>query len=65
VTFVLLALGLVMIVEGLAYALAPSFVERALRLLAELPIERRRIMGLAVAVVGAIIVWLVQQSGAV
>ena len=34
---VLLALGLVMIVEGLAYALAPSLVERVLEMLRALP----------------------------
>jgi uncharacterized protein len=64
VTFVLLALGLVLIVEGLAYALAPSFVEKALRVLAAMPLDQRRITGLGMAVAGAVIVWLLRAAGA-
>ena len=64
-TLLFLAAGLVMIVEGLAYALAPSFVERALKVMAAWPLDRRRIIGLAVAIAGAVIVWLVRQGGAV
>ena len=40
--WILLALGLVMIVEGLAYALAPSLIEEMLQLLRNLPLETRR-----------------------
>ena len=36
-SLLLLALGLVMIIEGLAYALAPSLVERMLEMLRSLP----------------------------
>jgi uncharacterized protein len=64
VTFVLLAIGLVLIVEGLAYALAPSFVEKALRVLASMPLEQRRIAGLGMAIAGAVIVWLLRRGGA-
>lgn len=63
-TFVLLALGLVLIVEGLAYALAPSFVEKALRVLAAMPPDQRRITGLGMAVAGAVIVSLLRGAGA-
>ncbi|MEO1575727.1 MAG: DUF2065 family protein, partial [Pseudomonadota bacterium] len=35
--WVLLALGLVLMVEGLAYVLAPSLIERVLELLRSLP----------------------------
>ena len=35
--WVLLALGLVMIVEGLAYVVAPSLIERVLEVLRSLP----------------------------
>ena len=42
----LLALGLVLVVEGLAYALAPSSIEAMLELLQRMPIEQRRMIGL-------------------
>jgi hypothetical protein len=46
-------------VEGLAWALAPSYLERLLEALREMPPEARRWMGLGVAVMGALLLWLV------
>lgn len=60
----LLALGLVMIIEGLAYALAPSLIERMLEMLRSLPESAVRQMGWLVVVTGAILVWLALQIGA-
>ena len=54
----LLALGLVMIVEGLAYVLAPSLIERVLEALRSLPEAARRQMGALVLVSGLSCVWL-------
>ena len=42
---IFLALGLVLIIEGLAYALAPSLVERMLEALRTMPLAARRMMG--------------------
>ncbi|MEO9685514.1 MAG: DUF2065 domain-containing protein [Tateyamaria sp.] len=56
--WVLLALGLVMIVEGLAYVLAPSLIERMLEALRSLPEAARRQLGALVLVSGLIFVWL-------
>ena len=42
---IFLALGLVLIVEGLVYVLAPSLVERMLEMLREIPEEARRQAG--------------------
>ena len=56
--WVLLALGLVMIVEGLAYVLAPSLIERVLEALRSLPENARRQFGALVFVTGLICVWL-------
>ncbi|WP_298973507.1 DUF2065 domain-containing protein [uncultured Roseobacter sp.] len=60
----LLALGLVMIVEGLAYALAPSLIERMLEALRAMPEAAVRQIGLLIVVSGLILVWLAWQLGA-
>lgn len=60
----LLALGLVLIVEGLVYALAPSLVERLLEQLSALPVEARRTMGLAALAIGFLLVWIAKALGA-
>ncbi|ABG31532.1 DUF2065 domain-containing protein [Roseobacter denitrificans] len=62
---ILLALGLVMIIEGLAYALAPSLIERMLEMLRSLPETAVRQMGLLIAVSGLILVWAAWQLGGV
>jgi len=49
---ILLAIGLVLIVEGLVYALAPSLVEDLLEALKNLSLEMRRTFGLLVLVLG-------------
>ncbi len=56
--WVLLALGLVMIVEGLAYVLAPSLIERVLEMLRTLPLPVRRQFGALACVSGLICLWL-------
>ncbi len=61
--WVLMALGLVMIVEGLAYALAPSLIERVLEMLRSLPEGMRRQMGLLALVSGLLLVWAAFQFG--
>jgi len=63
VSTLLLALGLVMIIEGLAYALAPSLIERMLEMLRSLPESAVRQMGWLVVVSGAILVWFALQIG--
>ena len=54
----LLALGLVLIVEGMAYALAPSLVETLLAALRQIPEPARRTLGLLAIVAGVAFVWL-------
>ena len=53
-----LALGLVLIVEGLAYALAPSLVERLLEALRLLGTDQRRMLGLIALATGLVLAWL-------
>ncbi|KIC16281.1 MULTISPECIES: DUF2065 family protein [unclassified Leisingera] len=61
--FILLALGLVLIAEGLVYALAPSLVERLLEMLRVLSEDQRRNAGLAALALGLILVWLAFRLG--
>ncbi len=56
--WILLALGCVLIVEGLAYVLAPSLIERMLEVLRSLPESARRQFGALALVSGLICVWL-------
>ncbi|WP_109311729.1 DUF2065 domain-containing protein [Ruegeria sp. AU67] len=60
---ILLAFGLVLIVEGLAYALAPSLIERMLEALRSMPEQARRLAGLLSVVSGFILLWGAYQVG--
>ena len=60
---ILLAFGLVLIVEGLAYALAPSLIERMLVALSSLSDQAQRLMGLLCVVGGVILLWGAYQVG--
>jgi uncharacterized protein YjeT (DUF2065 family) len=59
----LLALGLVLIVEGLVYALAPSIVEDLLEALKAMPPEARRLIGFLALVCGLMLVWAAKALG--
>ncbi|MGR3322468.1 MAG: DUF2065 domain-containing protein [Pseudooceanicola sp.] len=59
-----LALGLVLIVEGLAYALAPSLIERLLEMMRMVPEDQRRLAGLTAIAVGLLLVWVAKALGA-
>ncbi|QQA44171.1 DUF2065 domain-containing protein [Pelagovum pacificum] len=60
----LLAIGLVLFVEGLIYALAPAAVEEMLRMLRDLTTDQRRAFGLGAVAVGVALVWLAKALGA-
>ena len=60
----LLAIGLVLIVEGLVYALAPSLVEQLLAQLQLLSEEQRRLIGLIGVALGVFAVWVAKALGA-
>lgn len=60
----LLALGLVLIVEGLVYALAPSLIDQMLAALAAIPPEARRLLGLLALIIGLAMVWAAKTLGA-
>jgi len=60
----LLALGLVLILEGLVYALAPSLIEQLLAALKQMPEDTRRIIGVVAIAIGLFLVWIAKALGA-
>ena len=55
---ILLGLGLVLVFEGLVLALLPNRLEELIRLIDEMPVETRRLMGLVAVAAGVFLVWL-------
>jgi len=60
---IFLALGLVLIVEGLVWVLAPSLVEQLLETLRALPEPARRQFGALALVIGLILLWVAHALG--
>jgi uncharacterized protein YjeT (DUF2065 family) len=60
---IILALGLVLVVEGLAFALAPSRIDEALELMRRLPVEARRTLGLGALAIGVVLIWIARTLG--
>ena len=58
---ILTALGLVAVIEGLALALAPSRLDEVLALLARMPVETRRTLGVSAIALGVVIVWIARS----
>jgi len=56
------ALGLVLAIEGILYAVAPDWMRRMLATVLSEPTETIRTVGIATAVVGAVIVWAVKSG---
>lgn len=57
----LVALGLVIVIEGLIFSIAPNFAREAMKKAAETPIERMRLVGIISAVLGVAMIWLVRR----
>ncbi|MEZ5869150.1 hypothetical protein LX70_00752 [Defluviimonas denitrificans] len=58
-----LAIGLVLAVEGLVLALAPSRIAELLEMIRNMPVEMRRNLGLAGMALGAALIWLAHGLG--
>jgi uncharacterized protein len=63
-TWVLLAFGLVLVAEGLAFALAPLRVEQALQAIAAMRADQRRVLGLVMLAAGVGLIWAARSLGA-
>lgn len=61
VTDILTGIALVLVIEGLVYALAPSLVERMLEALRQMPLETRRTLGLATIITGVLLLWIARR----
>ena len=57
-TDILIAIGLVLAIEGTLYALAPGAMLRALRAMQEMPEQTLRIGGVVALAVGVLVVWI-------
>jgi hypothetical protein len=60
----LYALGLVLVAEGLVWALAPGLIDQMLAALRAMSVEQRRLAGLAALALGVALVWLAKALGA-
>ena len=60
ISAILYGLGLVLVIEGLVYVLAPHFVEKMLISLKEMPNEKRRLVGACMALLGGVILLLIK-----
>jgi len=53
----IIALGLLLFIEGILYALFPSKMKNMLKIVEKLPVNQLRISGLFFALIGFIIIW--------
>ena len=58
----LLALGLVLVIEGLLYALVPGHLKSMMASVQTLSNDQLRIGGIAAMATGVVVVWLVRHT---
>ena len=57
----LFGIGMVLTIEGLVLALAPSRIDAILEMIRRMPVETRRLLGLAGLASGAVLIWLAER----
>ncbi|WP_432447971.1 DUF2065 family protein [Aliiroseovarius marinus] len=57
-SLILLGLGLVLVIEGLVFALAPSRLDDLVAMMAAMSRDQRRLLGLVALAAGVVLVWL-------
>ncbi|OSQ51158.1 DUF2065 domain-containing protein [Marivita geojedonensis] len=57
---ILTGIAMVLIIEGLAYALAPSLIERMLEAMRAMPLDLRRLIGVSSMAAGVAMLWILQ-----
>lgn len=53
-------IGVILLVEGAAYIVAPSLIEKVLKILAGTSIQQRRMIGALMALVGSSLLYLIR-----
>ena len=53
-------IGVIMLVEGVAYLIAPSLIERVLKILAGTSIRQRQMLGALMALAGSLLLYLIK-----
>ena len=56
-----IAIGLLLFIEGMLYALFPSKMKKMLKIVEKLPVSQLRISGLLFALIGFVIVWYLKR----
>ena len=57
----LIAIGLVLFIEGLLCALFPSKIKNMTKLIEAMPANNLRILGVVFAIIGFIIIWYIKK----
>jgi hypothetical protein len=57
----LIGVGILFVLEGILFAASPGFMRRAMKSAMEMPDNILRAVGIASAVVGLIVIWLVRR----
>ena len=57
----IIAIGLLLFIEGSLYALFPSKMKNMLKVVEKLPLNQLRISGLLFALIGFVIVWYLKR----
>ena len=57
----IIAIGLLLFIEGMLYALFPSKMKNMLKTIEKFPINQLRISGFIFALIGFVIVWYVKR----
>ena len=60
--WLILGLGLVLVIEGLVVALAPSRLDDVVEMLRRIPVDNRRMIGLSMVAAGVFMVWMVKGA---
>ena len=58
---IIIAIGLLLFIEGMLFALFPSKIKNMLKLIEKFPINQIRISGLLFALIGFLIVWYTKR----
>ena len=53
-------IGVIMLVEGVAYLIAPSLIERILKILAGTSIRQRQMLGALMALAGSLLLYMIK-----